>query len=247
MKLTGGDWSRGDIIAAAGLVVAIVGVLLSLPTIRRWDRGRLAGVVHEFEDDRKLVANMEVMLKVVTARPTTSDGNGNYSFVLSPDDLNQTAEVWASGNDQYAPSDPVKRLLKDENGPLDLLVKARSTAPELPHDPAPQNIIPAANPTSSRPSHFYFMYPFQPSPGRRDWTRIDEQRWIELYADGSITPFTSNGGASVDGCEGTTVANDHTPSFEVFIPARGCSLMWTRFRSGNGNWQFLGQMQDVSY
>ena len=97
-----------------------------------------------------------------------------------------------------------------------------------------------------RPVHFSFTYKFDQYPGIRDWTQVKPGVWIERYPDPSIfTAFRQTARLSVGNCLGTEVTRQDGSDFKVFIPDKGCGLMWARFRQGAGEWFWLGEMTDI--
>jgi hypothetical protein len=98
-----------------------------------------------------------------------------------------------------------------------------------------------------RPIHFYVNYQFQPSPGIRDWTQVKPGVWIERYPDPDVfSAFRETGRTTLDGCRGTIVQRTSSVGADVFIPDKGCNLMWARFRQlGSSDWQWFGEMKDI--
>ncbi len=111
---------------------------------------------------------------------------------------------------------------------------------------------------SRMPSFFYFDYPFEPTPGKRIWLRIDDKHWIERYPDGMETRFRILGKAKADNTMGTIVVRltsdpndpvrEKDDNFQVFIPDKGNEPMLLRFRTVEdepNEWVSLGQMQKL--
>lgn len=129
-------------------------------------------------------------------------------------------------------------------------------------DSTPANNAPAPDavkPQSASPKHFWFDYQFEPSPGKRNWTRLDNATWIEEYGSGVSSRFKIIGHETVKGTSGTLVAkvtgdSEQTQTgnegdFQVFIPNLGSTPMrlWCRNKI-NGvweEWKFLNEMQGV--
>ncbi len=95
-------------------------------------------------------------------------------------------------------------------------------------------------------ARFYFDYPFEP-PGRRDWRLVKPDRWLEVYPDGRFEAFRVTEVAQLGACLGMLTQKENEESFEVFIPFDGCDKMWLRFRRGQGEWQWLGEMKEVQW
>ena len=98
-----------------------------------------------------------------------------------------------------------------------------------------------------RPIHFSVDYTFQPDPGIRDWTQVKPGVWFERYPNGQqFTAFREKGRTTLDGCPGSVLERTSEQGADVFIPDKGCSLMWVRFRQlGSQQWQWFQKMQDV--
>ena len=98
-----------------------------------------------------------------------------------------------------------------------------------------------------RPTHFSINYKFQPSPGIRDWTQVKPGVWIERYPDPNVfAAFQEKGRTTLDGCPGSVLLRTSSQGADVFIPDKGCKLMWVRFRQlDSQEWQWFGEMQDV--
>src|SRR5215218_3531098 len=59
--------------------------------------------------------------------------------------------------------------------------------------------------TKDVPLSYYFDYPYQPKPGKREWKRVDANTWHEIYPDGYISEFKVLGHTTVEGTPGTIV------------------------------------------
>ena len=124
----------------------------------------------------------------------------------------------------------------------DIVVTPRASAPAT-MPVAAMRTSPATSPTDV--TSFYFVYTFD-RPGKRQWSKVTIDRWVEMYPDGEVTAFEETGRVQVDGCEGVVVKNTQKPEFEVFIPNKSCNLMWVRFRFAGGQWEYLGEMIDIN-
>jgi hypothetical protein len=246
-------------------LVAITGAILSylLPLLLRpaLPPTLFGTVVDAASTATGVPSNVSVRLRQTQKIPTTSDGD--FSLPLADAELNLVATIWAeptnAGKDAagaYGPSVPIALKLRDydPDHPLILQVQRLGGGASV---PPPKLQAAAENPAKSilqsnppfgdtkSPSHFYFLYGFQPSPGRRDWTRVSTTEWVETYPDGQFTQFTIASSANVEGCDGTVATSDAESTFEVFIPNKDCELLWARFRHSSGQWLYLGQMQDI--
>jgi hypothetical protein len=93
---------------------------------------------------------------------------------------------------------------------------------------------------------FTWIYGFQTDPGLRSWSRDEGGIWHERYPSGRDTAtFSVVGREVVNRCNGSVVRNNKESGFEAFIPDLGCDLMWARFRWNNGEWKWMGQMNDI--
>ncbi len=94
-------------------------------------------------------------------------------------------------------------------------------------------------------SYFTWTYNFEPEPGQRVWSR-NGSRWSEKYPSEKVAKvYNTVVPGSVQGCPGQLVSHTADPSFEVFIPHKGCARMFALFRRDMGAWNGLGQMRDV--
>jgi hypothetical protein len=109
------------------------------------------------------------------------------------------------------------------------------------------------------PKHFWFDYPFEPSPGKRIWSRVDNNTWIEEYGNGVSSRFQITGLETVEGTSGTLITKvagntgktltGNEGNFQVFIPDLGSAHMrlWCRNKI-NGEWEtwkFLNEAKGV--
>jgi len=106
--------------------------------------------------------------------------------------------------------------------------------------------------------HFWFDYPFQPSPGKRYWTAVG-QTWIEQYESGEYGRFKVESHTTVNTMPGTVViktsgGSDKTltgkeGNFQVFIPDTGNTKMALLFRRKVNStwqaWQSLPEMKNI--
>lgn len=142
-----------------------------------------------------------------------------------------------------------------------------STSPD--RTPVSTSTSPARTPVSAlvelqsasraSPKRFWFDYQFEPFPGKRNWSLLHKDIWIEEYGSGVVSLYKVLGPETITGVSGTLVAkiigdrqqtqtaNDGT--FQAFIPDVGSSRMrlgYRHFSGGKwGEWGFLGEMQGV--
>jgi pimeloyl-ACP methyl ester carboxylesterase len=92
-------------------------------------------------------------------------------------------------------------------------------------------------------------------PGYRFWSMPDPGRWDERYLSGQISRFKVNRRSTSEGCDGQIAFNQKEPSFEVFIPDKGCDRMVIKFRRRNWisrqigvatEWIYLSDMNDIN-
>ncbi len=95
-------------------------------------------------------------------------------------------------------------------------------------------------------ARFVWDYEFEP-PGRREWRMVNQNRWLEVYPDGRAQAYAVREVAQLGNCSGMLVAKEMEQDFQIFIPFNGCEKMWLRFRRGNGNWMWLGEMKEVEW
>jgi hypothetical protein len=105
------------------------------------------------------------------------------------------------------------------------------------------------------PSHFWFDYPFEPSPGKRFWTRVD-QSWVEQYESGDYSRFKVLERSTVGENSGTVVVKvtgdpektqtGNEGNFQAFIPDVGSEKMefWFR-RKADGEWEAWRKLADL--
>ncbi len=108
------------------------------------------------------------------------------------------------------------------------------------------------------PTHFWFDYPYQPSPGKRYWTVVG-RTWIEQYEAGNYSRFAVLEHTTIEGISGTVVVKltgdreqtwtGNEGDFQAFIPDMESAKMLFRYRNKiNGQWQpwrDLAEMQGV--
>jgi hypothetical protein len=103
-----------------------------------------------------------------------------------------------------------------------------------------------------------FPYTREPKPGKRYWLRIDNQHWVERYADGLEGKFKILCLARIHGNDGTIVVKiagnlqqalgHNDGSFQAFIPDKGSKDMAILLRQvgpPDSNWVKLADMENV--
>ena len=65
------------------------------------------------------------------------------------------------------------------------------------------------------------------------------------FPDGQTGEYRLTGRTLVDECRGLVIHSVKNNDFEVFIPDKGCSVMYLKFRWGNDPWSPFGAMQGV--
>jgi hypothetical protein len=97
-----------------------------------------------------------------------------------------------------------------------------------------------------KPKNFQFNYPHGEFAGVRNWRYSPDGIWREYYAqDARFTQFKETGRTALNGCQGTVVTRVAVPSFDIFIPDRGCKKMWLYHDINQSGWTFLGEMKSV--
>lgn len=246
------------ILAMVTMVLGGIEWLAHALMVTRWAPPTLFGRVHEKGVHTAGIDQAKVFMEPQegTVRHATTSQDGDFIFSSDQLDVKQTARFWAQ-KDGYEPDNdgevfPLQSLAANKEK-VDLQLKklaraqtATTTNPQsiLQHLAAPPPQPQVVRDASTKVSSFYFIYQFDP-PGRRDWSQFRDDVWLERYPNGSTTVFQVSGHVSVDGCPGTLAYNIQEKSFEVFIPDKGCRLMWLRFRNNSGQWNWLAQMQDV--
>ncbi len=117
----------------------------------------------------------------------------------------------------------------------------------------------SVNSPPASPKQFWFDYQFEPSPGKRTWTRVNQDTWTEEYGSGVVSRFRVIGPETIKGAAGTLIAKmsgdpqqtwtANDGGFQVFIPDVGNNPMrlWCRNKI-NGEWEewkWLNDMQGV--
>jgi hypothetical protein len=110
---------------------------------------------------------------------------------------------------------------------------------------ARQNAAPSVGGLDGGISYFTWEYDFEPEPGTRVWSRKGSS-WSERYPSGKVAKvFDTISNGSVKGCAGQLVSRTADPSFEVFLPNKGCPKMVALFRRDMGPWGAMGSMREV--
>lgn len=77
-------------------------------------------------------------------------------------------------------------------------------------------------------------------PGKRHWTRVTPDRWIEEYPDGTRKVFSVVGRTHVGECDGTIVSPPQDSRFQLFIPDRDCQYPQLLFRRTQQGRDWIG-------
>jgi len=106
---------------------------------------------------------------------------------------------------------------------------------------------------------FWIDYPYEPEPGKRVWSLINNSIWTEGYPSGKEARFKIIRRQSVEGNKGVVLVahtedssglqNTNEASFEIFIPDNGSQYMmvWFRHKQAStwGDWKKLGEMKSI--
>jgi hypothetical protein len=129
----------------------------------------------------------------------------------------------------------------------DVAVKTEPPKPEPAPAPKPEVLDPEGPPESPQGRvRAFIIYPnVGGATAKRTWQRVVHDRWIEKYPNGAEAIFQVKRRTISAGCSGTVVANEDKPSFNVFIPDKGCPGMPFKIRNGNEGWGIAAEMRDV--
>ncbi|MGA0560882.1 hypothetical protein ACO2RV_00440 [Ancylobacter sp. VNQ12] len=175
------------------------------------------------------------------------DASGRAYLGTGPDLESATQQCEATGASCSDPDPASMCVLETDSpgvgdiaGPMAQL--PGTTRPTPNYRPEPADVMGA----DSLVRYFTWMYNFEPEPGLRTWSRDDLNRWSERYPSGRVAKvFDTVEASSVGGCNGQLVSRSTDPSFQVFIPNKGCKNMVAKFRRGDDPWSNLGKMEDV--
>jgi hypothetical protein len=100
------------------------------------------------------------------------------------------------------------------------------------------------------PTSFRWYYQFDPK-GWRNWSRVDNQTWVEQYDTGQTSKFGVLGPGTVNGCNGLLLLKDNN-SLRAFVPDDRCDRQVALFQSKGpagaaAPWNVLGPMQNTTY
>lgn len=85
--------------------------------------------------------------------------------------------------------------------------------------------------TATRLRGFTFMTPpGEFKAGMRRWKRVADDRWEEIYPDGTKQVSNILKRTNVGGCDGAIISGRLEPNFQVFLPDKGCPDMRFLFR-----------------
>jgi hypothetical protein len=222
----------------------------------------LYGKVYAYSDDQQGITNARVTLELEHAAQTTTDTHGEFQFEIPKSDVGKKVlvSVRAAG---FAPFDFPQLDLAPPFNKLPIPLNPLVPPPKQLSDPS-ASITGVSLPHGSHRSinRFHFDYTFDP-PGRRDWYRVGDRLWVELYRDNRLSFFVVAGQETVDGCNGTIVIKspvsefdstnaaivfspDQKGAMQIFVPEAGCNPLWLRFRyERTGQWIWLQQMLGI--
>jgi hypothetical protein len=79
---------------------------------------------------------------------------------------------------------------------------------------------------------------------RREWRRIDEDTWREVYPTGQVTTLKRISQATLNNVNGTIWRKTDDPNQEVFLPDAGSGDLHLLWRSSGGSWNSVGDIRD---
>jgi len=118
---------------------------------------------------------------------------------------------------------------------------------------------PIATADSYSSFHFYNGNQFNDPGSMREWRRVDDGHWQEVYPDGHVTTLQAVQRTVVQGIQGVRYSKLDLPEEEVFIPARSSKnfqLKWRKIPkhssnifqiqlgNGGGEWRNIGTIID---
>lgn len=156
----------------------------------------------------------------------------------------QETAFWQSIKDSKDAADFQAYLKHYPNGSFADLAKNRLAALQPPNS-ATLNTGQGRIPTS-----FRWYYQFDPK-GWRNWSRVDNQTWVEQYDTGQTSKFSVLGPGIVNGCDGLMLLKDNN-SLQAFVPDDRCARQVALFQlkgppGATGSWHALGEMQNTAY
>jgi len=99
----------------------------------------------------------------------------------------------------------------------------------------------------SGPDHpdiaFWFDYNFTPNPGPRQWKRVDDTQWREIYSDGHFVAFSLVGPSNDPANPGIVVRRQPDTGFDVLIPPIKEGAPFKYRPKSSDAWRTLGILQ----
>jgi len=180
---------------------------------------------------------------VQTASPAPSQPVAQ-PLVTTPKGPDQETAFWESIKDSKDVADFQAYLKQYPNGTFTGLAKNRLAVLQPPKS-ATLDSSPGRIPTS-----FRWYYQFDPK-GWRNWSRVDNQTWVEQHDTGQTSKFSVLGPGTVNGCDGLMLLKDNN-SLQAFVPDDRCARQVALFQlkgptGATGPWHVLGDMQDTAY
>jgi TIR domain len=165
-------------------------------------------------------------------------------LVMTPKVPDQETVFWESIHDSKDAADFQAYLKQYPNGSFAGLAKNRLAALQ------PAKSVTPESGQGRIPTAFRWYYQFEPK-GWRNWSRVDNQTWVEQYETGQVSKFGVLGPGTVSECNGLMLLKDNN-SLQAFIPDDRCAQQVALFQMKGpagftGPWHALGDMQDTSY
>jgi hypothetical protein len=80
---------------------------------------------------------------------------------------------------------------------------------------------------------------------RRDWKRVTQSEWTEMYPGANPHYFDEVGRMSLGNCPGTVAREHTTPAHQVFFPDKGCKEMWFYVNDNNRGWGIASSITNI--
>lgn len=227
------------IISLVAIVLGILAGIIPHPATNISFDGRVIN-----SDNPSLgIGNAHVFLELKHLYSTVTTSSGEFAFNLPRSANNEMGWLYAYAK-SFGFSNHIRIIIRDNMAMRHIRLIPVKAPPKIvgtAHNVLPimKHIVLNRNQVSS----FSFMYTFEP-PGPRFWSYANGL-WTERSAEGSDQFKVSDTTAIVDNNHGVIVTNLGNPNVQVFIPDKGSSLMWVRFRYNNGQWAYLAKMKNV--